>query len=67
MDEEKKSKIEKMGDKKRYLARELANLLKSADIGIFSAFNDYEDAYFFVFPKLNTWRMKYNSWALEKK
>lgn len=47
MDEEKKSKIEKMGDKKRYLARELANLLKSADIGIFSAFNDYEDAYFF--------------------
>lgn len=47
MDEEKKSKIEKMGDKKRYLARELANLLKSADIGIFSAFNDYEAAYFF--------------------
>ena len=46
MDEEKKSRIEKMGDKKRYLAQELENLLKSADIEIFSAFNDYEDTYF---------------------
>lgn len=46
MDEEKKSRIEKMGDKKRYLDQEIENLLKSADIEIFSAFNDYEATYF---------------------